>query len=116
MTKKVDETIMDDKVVKVSHEALREVMKGWKGVGKRGDKNPEVVMIVPCSVKDQHPVEGKGYMLCVGKKLAQSRSEVMKSDPETAIDGPVVCGYTGCTTKFFQALQRWNEDSLDPAL
>ena len=55
-------------------------------------------------------------MFCVGKKLAQSRSEVMKSDPETAIDGPVVCGYTGCTTKFFQALQRWNEDSLDPAL
>ena len=67
----VDKTTMDEKVVKVSHEALREVMKGWKGVGKRGDKNPEVVMIVPCSVKDQHPVEGKGYMLCVGKKVSQ---------------------------------------------
>ena len=47
----------------------------WKCVGKLGGKKSEVVMVVPCSVKEHHPVEGKGYMLCVVKKLDQSKAE-----------------------------------------
>ena len=64
-------------------------VKGWTGVGKLGEKNPEVMVVL----KDHHPTEGKGYLLCLGKKLAQSMSEVIKGDPETALDGSVGCRY-----------------------
>ena len=56
LNKKVDATTMNDKVVKVGHEALREVLKGWTGVGKLGEKNPEVMMVVPCCMKDHQGV------------------------------------------------------------
>ena len=67
---------MEDKEVKFTHEALTEVMKGWKGVLKVGDNCPELVMVlvIPCSVKNQRPVKGKGYFCCSGKRVAQMRN------------------------------------------
>ena len=68
-------------VVKVTHEELAEVMLGWKGEGKVGDNCPKLIMTIPCSVKDHQPVEGKGYFCLSGERVAQTRSEIIKSDP-----------------------------------
>ena len=55
LAEQVDKTNMEDNEVKVTHEALSEVMKGWKGVAKVGDNCPELLMVVPCSLKDHRP-------------------------------------------------------------
>ena len=89
---------------------MSEVIKGWNGVGKVGDNCPELLMVIPGLVKDHLPVEGKGHFYCLGKKVAQTRSEIIKKDPLTALDVLVGCGYLGCKAKFFQALLCYNED------
>ena len=55
-------------------------------------------------------MEGKGYFCCLGKRVAQTRSEIIKGDPEAALSGLVGCGYLGCKATFFQAVQCYNED------
>ena len=104
LAEQVEQANMDEEV-KVTHEALTEVMKGWKGEGKVGDNCPKLMMVTPCSVKDHHPVEGKGYFCCLVERVAQTRSEIIKGDPEAALSGPVICGYLGCKSSFFQAVQ-----------
>ena len=95
---------------KAGHEAVNELFKAWAGFGKLGEKNPEVMMVVPCSMPTHHPKAGIRYLLCLGKKLAQARAEVVKGEPDIALDGSVGCGYKDCNVTFFQALQRWNND------
>ena len=65
-------------------------------------------MVNPYSVKDHRPVEGKGYFCCLGERVAQTRSEIIKGDPEAALSGPVKCAYLGWKSSFFQAVQCYN--------
>ena len=53
------------------------------------DNCPELVMVIPYSVKDHRPVEGNRYFCCLGKRVTLTRSEIIKSDPEAALSGPV---------------------------
>ena len=85
-------------------------MLGWKGEGKVGDNCKKVVMTIPCAVKDHRPVDGKGYFCTLGERVVQTRSEILKSDPEVALSGPVGCGYLGCKATFFESLGCYNED------
>ena len=55
LAERVEQANMAD-VVKVTHEALAEVMLGWKGEGKVGDNCPKLIITIPCSVKDHRPV------------------------------------------------------------
>ena len=65
-----------DKVPKVTHEALADVMLGWKGEGKVGDNCTKVVMTIPCAVKDHRPVPSGGYFCTLGERVAQTRSAI----------------------------------------
>ena len=53
-----------------------------------GDNCPKVIMTIPCAVKDHKPVDGKGYFCTLDERVAQTRSEILKSDPEVALSGP----------------------------
>ena len=64
-----------------------------------GDNCPKVIMTIPCAVKYHRPVVGKGYFFIPGERVAQTRSEILKSDPKVALSGP-----------FFESLGRYNED------
>ena len=60
-----------------------------------------VVIMIPCAVKDHRPVPGKGYYCTLVERVAQTRSEILKSDPEVALSSLVECGYLGCKATFF---------------
>ena len=55
-------------------------------------------------------MEGNGYFCCFGERVAKTRSEFIKGDPEAALSGPVGCAYLGCKSSFFQAVQCYNGD------
>ena len=99
-----------DKVPKVTHEALADVMLGWKGEGKVGDNCPKVVMTIPCAVIDHRPVPGKGYFCTVGERVAQTKSEILKSDPEVALSGPWGAAIWAVKLPFLKSLGCYNED------
>ena len=81
--------------------ALADVMEGWKGEGKIGDNCPKVVMAIPFAVIDHRPVLCKGYFCSLGERVPQTRSEILKSDPEVSLYGPLECGNLGCKAAFF---------------
>ena len=57
-------------------------------------------MAIPCAVPDHKPVPGKGFFCLLGDMLAQTRSEIVKFEPEKALDGPKGCGYLGSKSTF----------------
>ena len=67
-------------------------------------------MTIPCAVKDRRPAVGKGYLCISGERVAQTRSEILKSDREAALSGPVGCCYLGCKAIFFESLGCYNGD------
>ena len=70
-----------------AHSSLTEVNKGWNSKGKMGDNCPKVLMATPCAVPDHKPVPGKEFICLLGDRLAQTRSEIVKFEPEKALEG-----------------------------
>ena len=85
-----------------AHSSLTEVMKGWNAMGKIGDNCPKVLMATPCAVSDHKPVPGKGFFCLLGDRLAQTRAETVKSEPEKALEGPKGCSEQGKTAETLQ--------------
>ena len=57
-------------------------------------------MAIPCAVPDHKPVPGKGYFCLLGDRLAQTRSEIVKYEPEKALSGPVGLGIWAVKPRF----------------
>ena len=67
-------------------------MKEWHAKGKIGDNFPKVLMATPCAVPDHKPVSGKALFCLLGDRLATTRAEIVKSEPEKALEAPKGCG------------------------
>ena len=95
---------------KDAHSSLADVMEGWNGKGKIGDNCLKVVMAIPCAVPDHKPMPGKGFFRLLGDRLAQTKSEIVKIEPEKTLEGPKGYGCLECKSTFYDSLGCYNND------